>query len=202
MGHRLQDLSVLLQSLVSRLVYHSAFSTLTPSSSCVFSHPQNCSLQNIWTAPSQNTGRLIQGTCSAVKTSLLAQGDEEGAASPTLLVGASIFFQAAVARAYLPAANGEILMSRNVSVGLDLSLSLWAWHSCLYRFRGHQSPAGDGRALSSCPPHAIPTVAHAARCAVRASLSMAALSPFQLFAPSSCLFLSEGVDVGSRNTSD
>lgn len=31
---------------------------------------------------------------------------------------------------------------------------------------------------------------------------MAALSPFQLFAPSFYLFLSEGVDFGSRSTSD
>lgn len=45
--HRLQDPSVLLQPLVSRLVDHSAFSALPPCSSCMFSHPQNCSQQNI-----------------------------------------------------------------------------------------------------------------------------------------------------------
>ena len=73
--------------------------------------------------------------CSTVETSLLAQGDEEGAASPTLLVGASLFFQAAIARAYLPAATQEILMLHNYiswigPVPQPVNLTL-----CLYRFR-------------------------------------------------------------------
>lgn len=134
-----------------------------------------------------------------METSLLAQGDEEGAASPTLLVGASLFFQAAMIRAYLPAATRDIFMLHKYiswigPVPQPVSLTV-----CLYKFRWDQSPVSDGRALST---RAIPTMAHSERCVLCACLSVAALSPFQLFAPTFCLFLSEGVDVGSRNTSD
>lgn len=124
-----------------------------------------------------------------METSLLAQGDEEGAASPTLLVGASLFSQAAMARAYLPAATWEILMlCKYISwigpVPQSVSLTL-----CLYRFRWDQSPVGDGRTLSAQLLCAIPTVAHAKCCVMRACLSAATLSSSSSLPPSVYSFL-------------
>lgn len=95
----------------------------------------------------------------------------------------------------LPLGKSECCI--NTSAGLDMSPSLWPWHS-VYRFRWDQSPGGDRRALLC----AVPTVARAECCVLCTCLSVAALSPFQLFAPSFYLFLSEGVDFGSRSTSD
>lgn len=126
---------------------------------------------------------------SHVETSLLAQ-DEEGAMSLRLLIGAPLFFLAAVARAYLCATTQEILiLHKHIScIGPVPQPGILIF--CLYRFRQDQSPVGDGRAL--LPSWSV----------LHASSSVATLSPFQLSAPSFCLFLSEGVDVGSRNTSD
>ena len=58
----------------------------------------------------------------------------------------------------------------------------------------------EGLFLPSCSVRSPPWPMQSAMCCAHACLWP--LPAFQLFAPSFCLFLSEGVDVGSRNTSD